>query len=131
MGKVEGLAVVFHQEKPIAAPGDVAGDQPQAGHGNGDGRMGAPGGHVQHGNLAIGVKGGGDGADRGLDFMNPGLNPAGVGEGDHKTDGAVAAHAEITDVIKENDTGGARGILGLNEQAADHNIGAAGFVDDG
>jgi hypothetical protein len=54
-----------------------------------------------------------------------------VGEGDDEADGAVATHAEVADVIEEDDAGGAGGVDGCAEQGADEDVGAAGLVDDG
>ena len=54
-----------------------------------------------------------------------------MAESGHEADGAVAAHAEVADVVEEDDRGGAGGVGGGKEEGADDDIGAAGFVDDG
>jgi hypothetical protein len=43
----------------------------------------------------------------------------------------MAAHAEVTDIIEEDDSGGAGWIGRFEKSCADNDIGAAGFVHDG
>ena len=61
----------------------------------------------------------------------PGVDAAEVRERDDDADGAVAAHAEVADVVEEDDAGGAGRIGRLAEQRADDDVGAARLVDDG
>ena len=41
----------------------------------------------------------------------------------------MAAHAEISDIVEENDAGGARGVVRLAKKRADHRIVAARLVN--
>ncbi len=77
------------------------------------------------------MQGGGDDADGGFDFVRARREAAGMSEGDHQTDGAVAAHAEHTDIVEKDHTRGAGRILRLDKQGADDHIGAARFIDNG
>ena len=49
---------------------------------------------------------------------------------DDEPDGAVAAHAEIADVVEEDHAGRARRVVRLAQQRADHHVRAARLVDD-
>ena len=48
-----------------------------------------------------------DRSDRRLEAMAPRLEPAHIAQGHGKADRAVAAHAEISDIVEEDDAGGA------------------------
>ncbi len=61
----------------------------------------------------------------------PGPDAAQVGERDGHADRAVPAHAQVSDVVVEDDTGRARGIDGWKQDGADHHVGAARLADDG
>ena len=54
-----------------------------------------------------------------------------MGEGRHQADGAMAAHAQVTDVVEKNDAGDAGRVFGLNQQRADHHVRTARLVYDG
>jgi hypothetical protein len=43
----------------------------------------------------------------------------------------VAAHAEIADIIKEDDAGGAGGVLRLTEERTYHDVGTSRLVNHG
>ena len=59
------------------------------------------------------------------------LNPAQVRQRDHQADGAVAAHAEIADVVEKNHTRCAGRIFRFDQQRAHHHIRTARFIHDG
>ena len=61
----------------------------------------------------------------------PGADPAQVGQRHGDADRAVAAHAEVADVVEEDDAGGGGRIDRLEDQGADHHVRAARLVDDG
>ncbi len=61
----------------------------------------------------------------------PAAIAAEMGERRDEADGAVAAHAEVSDVVEEDHAGGAARIDGLAEQGADDEIGTARLVDHG
>ena len=73
----------------------------------------------------------GDKADAGFDAEFSRLDASQVGQGHGQADGPVAAHAQVADVVEENDAGDAGGVLRFDQDRADHDIGAARFVDDG
>jgi hypothetical protein len=54
-----------------------------------------------------------------------------VGKGCDQTDGAVTAHAEVANIIKEDNASCAGGVHRLTQQAPDHDIGSPRFVDHG
>ena len=72
-----------------------------------------------------------DGADRSFDFVFTGVDAIHEGESGDEADGAVATHSEVSDVVKEDDSGGTSGIDGFAEQGSDDHVGTARFVDDG
>jgi hypothetical protein len=43
----------------------------------------------------------------------------------------VATHAQVADIVEENDACGAVPVHGFAEESADHNVRAARFGDDG
>ena len=51
-----------------------------------------------------------------------------VRQGSHKTDGAVSAHAETAYIIKEDNSGGTRGIDRVTQEGANHHVGTAWLV---
>ena len=61
--------------------------------------------------------------------MAPGLEPAHMRERHRKADRAVAAHAEIADIVEEDHAGGAGLIVRLAQKRADQRIVAARLVD--
>src|SRR5437867_4941598 len=63
--------------------------------------------------------------------MLPWFDAAQVRERNDKPDRAVATHAEITNIVEEDNARGARVIVRFANQRADEHFGAAWFVDDG
>ncbi len=63
--------------------------------------------------------------------MRAGRDFSQMGQRDDEADGAVAAHAQVADVIEEDDTGGAGLIDRFAEQRAYDDIRSARLVDDG
>ena len=76
------------------------------------------------------VEGDGDGPDRGLEPMRARADPPEVGQGHRHADRPVAAHAEVADVVEEDDAGRGGRIDRLEDQGADHHVRAARLVDD-
>ena len=71
------------------------------------------------------------GPDRGFDFVQSLADSAKVSECGYHTNGSVAAHSQIADII-EKDNASSTGTIGrFNEAGADYDVGAARFVDDG
>ncbi len=131
VGEIQIEAMGFHEEEPVAAPGDIAGDGSDAGDLDGQVVGLAMAGDVGDGDGTVGVEGGGDGADGGVDAECTGVELVEVGEGDNEADGAVAAHAEVADVVEEEDAGLTGGVMGRDEEGTHHDIRTTGFVDDG
>ena len=63
--------------------------------------------------------------------MRPELDRAEVSERDGDADRAVAAHAEIADVVEEDDPDDAGRVGRFAEHRADHHVRAAGLVHHG
>ena len=121
----DAQVVLGDQEEPVAAPGDVAGHAAVARYLQADGLAVAVGRHVAHAHRAVVVQRRLDGADRRLDLVHAGFDPAQVGEGHHQADGAVAAHAQVAAVVEEDHPGAGLGIDRLAVQRADQHIAAA------
>jgi len=54
-----------------------------------------------------------------------------IGQRRNQTDGPVTAHAQVPDVIKEDDTGGACGIKRIAKQSSHHDVGTPRLIDYG
>ena len=61
--------------------------------------------------------------------MAPRPEPAHMRERRRQADRPVAAHAEIADIVEEDDAGGAGGVMRLAQKRADHRVVAARLVD--
>src|SRR5579871_2195045 len=119
------------QEKPISTPGDIAHDLliPRYLHRD---IFGVPvARHIAYRNATGRVQGSDYFADGRVDAVLSWLDPAEIGEGGHQTDGAVAAHSKIANVVEKNDSGRARRDSRRTKQAANQDIRAARLVDDG
>ena len=120
-----------HQEKPVSAPGHIAHHLANAGHGDGHAGAAAIAGYVADGNAAAGVEPSiHHAANR---FQAAGIvpKPAQVLKRNHHADGAMAAHAQIADVVEVNHGGVAGGVAGLAQERAHHGVVAARFIHHG
>src|SRR5215472_9323125 len=72
----------------------------------------------------------GDDSNRRFYAMFAGLNAAQVRERNDHAYGAVTAHAEISDIVKEDDACGARAIHGIAQKSAHDHVRTAWLVDD-
>ena len=130
---VERLAVVVDEEEPVAAPGDVADDRAEARRRRP--RRPSPAGSSATLSIATRLRP----VERrrrrrrpaSRAGASPGADPAQVGQRDGHADRAVAAHAEVADVVEEDHAGRARRVGRLAEQRADHHVRAARLVDHG
>ena len=68
------------------------------------------------------------GADRRFDLVLSGSDAVHVGQSCNKANRAVTAHAKVANIVKENDTGGARGIDRIAEQSAYDDVGATRLI---
>jgi len=55
-------------------------------------------------------------------------DPFGMGKRSDHADGAVTAHAEVSDVIEEDDSGGAALVEGFAEERSDDHVRSARFI---
>src|ERR1017187_1338567 len=125
----ERLAVVAAEEEPVAAPCDVAIHAANPRRVHGDMHGAAVTGHVADGDAAIVTELSLDDAGRSFEAAHAATDPPEMGQRHHQPDGAVAAHAEVADVVEEDDAGVAGRVGGLAEQGPDDGIVAARFVD--
>src|SRR5271166_5431308 len=99
--------MLFHQVKPVAAPGDIPVDLPVTWHVDWHGNAGAKARHVFNGDFARWMQRGGDDSDGGFNAMDTGADSAEMRERGNEADGSVTAHADVSDVIEEDDASGA------------------------
>jgi hypothetical protein len=129
MGSINDQGVIFDQEKPVATPGNVAGDRTVSGDVYFDCCCISVAGNVFDGHGAIFVEHRSHDADRRFDTMVAGFDLSHVGEGDHNTDGSVSTHAKASAVVEEDGAGYAICVAGLAEQGADHRLRATWLGD--
>ncbi|MNF90456.1 hypothetical protein D3C84_730210 [compost metagenome] len=103
---LQGLTVIGHQEKPVAAPGDVAVHAAMSWHFDRHLLAVAVGGHVAQGDVAVLMQRGADRADRRIDLVLAGLDMPQVMQRVDQADGAVTAHAEVAGVVEEDHAAG-------------------------
>jgi hypothetical protein len=130
IGERQVVSVLFGEEKPVATPRDITPNGTHAGNLSNKGFFRAPTRNVDDGDFAIFMKGRRDDANRCLDAMLARTNAAHVSESRDQPNGSVTAHAQITDVVEENDAGDTGGIGWFEKRCADNNIGATRFVYD-
>ncbi len=118
-----------YKEEPVASPGDVAREEAVARNVYLNGCSVAEAWDVVHRDASVIMQVGGDVSDWRLQLVHAWSDPAQVGEGSHYADGSVAAHAEIADVVEEDDGCGCVRCDGFEQQRADYDLGAAGFAD--
>ena len=70
-----------------------------------------------------------DDFDRGFELMAPWPEPTHMRQRRRQANRAVAAHAEIADIVEENDAGCTGGVVRLAKKRADHRIVAARLVN--
>src|SRR5579862_6319933 len=117
--------------KPVAAPGDIPGYRADARHFAGHVLCPAIARHVVYRNRAVLTEGGGHDAGARLEPMHAGLQTPEVRECCDHADRAVPAHAEIRDVVEEDDARDAALVLRVDEQRPDDRIRAPRLIDDG
>src|SRR3546814_17003742 len=81
--------------------------------------------HIAYGDAAVRVKLGLDDTHRRFDAVRAGFYAARVRQRDDQPDGAVAAHAEETDIVAEADAGRAVGAAGCTQQSANQHVRSA------
>ena len=130
VGSCNRVGVMLDQKKPIAAPGDVACHRAESGHVDVDCSGPAVAGYVFEGDGAVCVQGGSHDAYRRFNAVGPRLDPAQIGESGHDADSSVAAHAQASAVVEENDARDAVSVGGFAKQCAHHRFGSTRFGDE-
>jgi hypothetical protein len=126
---VDGESVIFDEEKPVAAPRNVADDAAVYGHVYNYAGGQAIAGDVLDGDLPVVMQSGSHYADGGFYAVPSRLYFAQPGEGNDKADGAVAAHPQAAAVVKKNDPGGTILVNGVAQQSTHYRFGSARLSD--
>src|SRR5215469_2684307 len=121
--------MLFHKKKPVAAPGHVASHLAESRDLDRDFPSLAIARNVTHGYFPAWVESCSDDSNRRFYAMFPGSNAAQVRQRNHQADGAMAAHAEIADVVKEDDARGTRAVHGIAQQRAHDHVRTSRLVD--
>src|SRR4030095_10776456 len=98
----EFLLMIVDDEEPVAAPGDISADRPVSANIDHYPRCCSIAWNIGYGYLSIIVKDGFDDADWSFDLVPAGADALQVREGNHETAGAMATHAQIPYVVKED-----------------------------
>ena len=117
--ELKGSSVICGDEEPVASPGDVASDEAAFWYRYGYRFTVSVAGDVFDRDCTVGMQLGNDDADGRFDAVYSDGDAAEMGERGDKADGAVAAHAKGTDVIKEDDGSSVRGAGWRAEECAD------------
>jgi hypothetical protein len=121
--------VALDEEKPVATPGDIAGDFLSAGDFDRHVLRLPIARNVVDRSRAIAVQGCRDDAHGRLDAMLSGTDATQMRERRHQPDGAVTAHAEVAGVVEEKHTGSAGRIAGFHEHRTHDHIRASRLID--
>ena len=123
--------VIVHEEEPVPSPGHVTDDRTVSRHVDANVGRTPIAGNIVDGHFASGIEGSFDFSHRRLDAVGTGHKALQVSERGDESDGAVAAHAQISDVVKEDDAGSAVAINWFAQESADNDVGTAGLGYDG
>src|SRR5579863_3218650 len=123
--------MIADQKEPISAPCDVAVNRAVAGNFDRDFRLFAVARNVYDGHFPGLVQSCRDEAHGRLDAMVADFNFPKIGKRNNEADGAMNAHPEVADVVKEDDARRIGGVDRLAEHRADDNVGATGFIHRG
>src|ERR1700733_5683204 len=99
----EFVGILAYEEEPVTSPCDIAYEEAVAGNVDLHCCSMAEAWDVVYRNASIIVQIGGDVSDRRLQLVHAWSDSAQVGECDHYADGSVTAHAEVADVVEEDD----------------------------
>ncbi len=120
--------MLLDEEEPITAPSDIATDDSEARHVDGDGLGVTVRRDVRDGHRTIGVQRRGDRTDRRVDADLPRLDETLMRERHHQPDGPVTAHPERPDIIEENDPEAAGRVVRRDEQGTHDDIGTPWLI---
>jgi hypothetical protein len=121
--------MITDQKKPVATPSYIASHLPMTWHVDEHAGSFAIAHNVVHRDGTVRVQ---DRAHCSDGCLNPMLARSyafHMGQRGHKTDRAVAAHAQITYIVEKDHSGRTAPIDGLAQQCADHYVGAPRLVD--
>src|SRR6202008_2929170 len=110
------LAVIIHNEEPVAAPGYIAAHRPVTWNINHHAGRSSVAWNIRYCHLSVVVEIGFDDADRSFDPVTARTDALQVRERNHETNCAVAAHAQIADVVEEDHAGFTRRTCRFAEQ---------------
>src|SRR5690348_5421847 len=111
--------MIVDEKKPVAAPRYITRDWSDPGHEHCDAGTMTITPHVRNLDLTVFVKVGHDGSDGRLDAMSAWFDAAEVSQRGDDTDRAVAAHAEVSDIVEEQHAGHATVVDWCAQQRAD------------
>src|SRR2546426_2121610 len=113
------------EEEPVAAPGDITADDTEPRYLDRHGLVPAVRRHVLDRDALVVVQGAGDRADDGIDAVHAGRDAAEVAQGFDHADRAVAAHADVADIVEVDHRRHRTRLLGRAEPGADQHAAAA------
>jgi hypothetical protein len=125
------VGMMFDQKKPVATPGNVAGNRTESRYFDIDGSGPAVARNVFEGYCAVCVQDDSHNAYWRFHAMRTRLDPAQIRERRYNTDGSMSAHAQTSAVVEEDDTRNAVRTGGLAEQCAHHRFRGTRFGDKG
>ena len=109
--RVQNHPVPFHKIKPITTPGDISRHLAEARHLHRKSLFFAIAGHILNPHGAVPLKFRRHSTDARFDAMPAELQSAKMRERRHQADRSVPAHAEISHIVKENNSDSAGGIV--------------------
>src|ERR1700761_6957170 len=119
---------MFGEEKPVSAPCNVAYHSAMPWHFDGDMLQMAITWNIFYPNAAIAVQSCADHAHGGFNLVRSRPNASEMGESCHYADGAMPAHAQISNIVEEDDSGCVAAIGGFPQKRSHQNIRTARFV---
>ena len=121
--------MIFDEEKPVAAPGNVAAQRADAGNVDGNGCTIAVAVDVLHRDATVFVEFGVHGTDPGSRRGVCRLYPAKMSQSSNHSDGSVAAHEKVANVVEEDHGCGRGWIFRLAQKSAYDDFRASRFAD--
>src|SRR5579864_8987330 len=122
--------MVAYQKEPIPSPSHVAVDIPIIRNCYLHVRRTAVTGDIIYRDFATLVQYRRHYTDRRLDLMGAGSNPVHIRQRCDQPDSSMSAHAEVADIIKKDDAGGAFRVGRFAEQSTDDHVGSSWLIHD-
>src|SRR5581483_12335720 len=120
---------VISQEKPVTAPGYVAGNSTISRNVNAKSRARTIARHIANRYGVIAVQLRFHYSHGSFYAVRARLNPPCVRQSHSQTDRPMAAHVEKADVVEEDHAGRTGRVRGITEQGADYCVGSARLID--